>query len=266
MEGKKAGTTFEVGDRVTCLTGKDVPREVGTIRFAGLTDFAEGEWYGVELDEPKGKNNGSVKERSYFECRELHGLFLRQGAIHHYDPDNPDKKPSAKKRLSTRSRGSLSSKNPSQSKSPGSQPASPPTSPSEERRSNGKTNAAGYEEQKRRYQELEAVRTAVQALVQTVQSVEEKAVRLDKSVREKEATVDGNVLAAARAAVAAGERGASPSEKVFVERWLQGVGDRLRETMAEELKNRAEVVISKAVAQGTRELAEASDKVRPPEL
>ena len=32
----------------------------GTIRFIGVTQFAEGTWLGVELDEAKGKNNGTV--------------------------------------------------------------------------------------------------------------------------------------------------------------------------------------------------------------
>ncbi|XP_003384705.1 PREDICTED: dynactin subunit 1-like [Amphimedon queenslandica] len=49
----------------------------GTIRFFGNTEFAPGKWVGVELDDPKGKNNGSVKDKVYFECREKHGLMVR---------------------------------------------------------------------------------------------------------------------------------------------------------------------------------------------
>ena len=39
----------------------------GTVLFIGLTQFAEGTWLGVELDEAKGKNNGTV-------LREIGGL------------------------------------------------------------------------------------------------------------------------------------------------------------------------------------------------
>lgn len=53
----------------------------GIIRFIGQTTFATGEWIGVELDDPIGKNNGSVKGVKYFQCRPGHGMFLRSSAI-----------------------------------------------------------------------------------------------------------------------------------------------------------------------------------------
>ena len=50
----------------------------GCVRFIGQTEFADGEWIGVELDTPEGKNSGSVNGTVYFECRDLHGLFLKR--------------------------------------------------------------------------------------------------------------------------------------------------------------------------------------------
>lgn len=39
------------------------------MRFLGTTDFAEGDWVGVELEEAQGKNDGVVKDRQYFTCK-----------------------------------------------------------------------------------------------------------------------------------------------------------------------------------------------------
>lgn len=52
-----------VGQRVE-VTGKDVQ---GTVAYVGTTLFASGKWIGIILDEPKGKNNGTVQGKSYFQ-------------------------------------------------------------------------------------------------------------------------------------------------------------------------------------------------------
>lgn len=36
---------------------------------------------GVELDEAKGKNNGSVQGKAYFKCADEHGIFVRQSQL-----------------------------------------------------------------------------------------------------------------------------------------------------------------------------------------
>ncbi|EMP24521.1 CAP-Gly domain-containing linker protein 4 [Chelonia mydas] len=61
---------LKLGDRVVIAGQK-----VGTLRFCGTTEFASGQWAGVELDEPEGKNDGSVGKVQYFKCAPRCGIF-----------------------------------------------------------------------------------------------------------------------------------------------------------------------------------------------
>ena len=65
----------EKGCRVSTQVN-GVSRE-GVVRFVGSTRFANGQWVGIELPGPDGKNDGSVQDRKYFECPPLHGVFCR---------------------------------------------------------------------------------------------------------------------------------------------------------------------------------------------
>ena len=70
---------LEVGVRVqTRVEQKTV---LGTVRHNGKTEFADGLWIGVELDEPLGKNNGTVHGRTYFSCADAHGIFCRPSSF-----------------------------------------------------------------------------------------------------------------------------------------------------------------------------------------
>jgi hypothetical protein len=68
---------IEVGDRVTVISSGNR----GICRFSGSTDFAGGHWIGVELDNPEGKNDGSLEGIQYFEASENHGIFVRAGQL-----------------------------------------------------------------------------------------------------------------------------------------------------------------------------------------
>lgn len=68
---------LELGSRVE-LTGKNVQ---GKVAFIGQTQFETGTWIGIILDEPKGKNNGCVKNRqgvskTYFEVKAQYNIKL----------------------------------------------------------------------------------------------------------------------------------------------------------------------------------------------
>eukprot|EP00927_Polykrikos_kofoidii_P047491 TRINITY_DN41675_c0_g1_i1.p1 TRINITY_DN41675_c0_g1~~TRINITY_DN41675_c0_g1_i1.p1 ORF type:complete len:424 (-),score=75.24 TRINITY_DN41675_c0_g1_i1:25-1296(-) len=71
-------TCVSVGDTVS---GIGPTRLDGTVRFVGTTHFADGEWVGVELDQPVGKNDGFVKGVRYFSCRPFFGVFVRKHTV-----------------------------------------------------------------------------------------------------------------------------------------------------------------------------------------
>lgn len=88
-EGEIKAKGIKIGDR--CRLGTEDGRR-GTVRFIGPVDGLGGDreagcrWIGVELDEPLGRHNGSVKVcgdngkeeiRQLFDCREKYGVVVR---------------------------------------------------------------------------------------------------------------------------------------------------------------------------------------------
>ena len=67
---------LSVGQKVQLNDGR-----TALVRFKGVTSFAPGEWVGVELEEPSGKNDGAVQGERYFTCEDKHGMFLRGTGI-----------------------------------------------------------------------------------------------------------------------------------------------------------------------------------------
>lgn len=52
---------LRIGDRV--IVSSSQGSKTGVLRYMGPTEFAPGEWCGVELDDPIGKNDGSVGDK-----------------------------------------------------------------------------------------------------------------------------------------------------------------------------------------------------------
>lgn len=78
-----AEKSLKVGSRVE-IVGKDVK---GKVAFVGTTTFSAGKWYGVVLDEAKGKNNGCVQGKTYFTCPDNYGIFVRQAQLQVIEED-----------------------------------------------------------------------------------------------------------------------------------------------------------------------------------
>uniref|UniRef100_A0A671SAI9 Dynactin subunit 1 n=1 Tax=Sinocyclocheilus anshuiensis TaxID=1608454 RepID=A0A671SAI9_9TELE len=77
MSSDGGGRPVKVGSLVEVI-GKG---HRGTVAYIGNTLFASGKWVGVILEEPKGKNDGTVQGKRYFTCQENHGIFVRQSQI-----------------------------------------------------------------------------------------------------------------------------------------------------------------------------------------
>lgn len=72
---------WHVGDHCNV---KSLQNATAKVRFVGQTQFAQGEWIGVELDDILGKNDGSVNGIRYFSLSKNHdnyGLFCRENNL-----------------------------------------------------------------------------------------------------------------------------------------------------------------------------------------
>lgn len=71
--------TQEIATGLRCQLGEESARR-GKVAYVGEVDEIpglKGPWVGVELDEPTGKNDGTVGGKRYFECAKNRGLFVR---------------------------------------------------------------------------------------------------------------------------------------------------------------------------------------------
>eukprot|EP01084_Bolivina_argentea_P199755 341737_1 len=65
-----------IGDKIECIKAKCK----GTIKFIGIPYSMKKTniFYGVELEKPKGTNNGTIKDRYYFKCKNKYGIMLKE--------------------------------------------------------------------------------------------------------------------------------------------------------------------------------------------
>ncbi|GME74415.1 unnamed protein product [[Candida] boidinii] len=72
-----SGNVSENGD------GKTDIKRLGEIKYIGKIPEIDSEniWIGVELDEPLGKNDGSIKGVRYFQCEKNYGSFVKPSVV-----------------------------------------------------------------------------------------------------------------------------------------------------------------------------------------
>ena len=64
---------LRIGDRV--IVSSSQGSKTGVLRYYGTTEFAVGEWCGVELDDPIGKNDGSVNDKRCASLFQIYNLI-----------------------------------------------------------------------------------------------------------------------------------------------------------------------------------------------
>ena len=73
---QRPSSSTDYGKRVLFYSTQDKKEKCGVLRYLGVPEFAEGLWCGIELDQPEGKNNGSIHGIRYFICDPSYGVFV----------------------------------------------------------------------------------------------------------------------------------------------------------------------------------------------
>lgn len=92
---QRPSSSTDYGKRVLFYSTQDKKEKCGVLRYLGVPEFAEGLWCGIELDQPEGKNNGSIHGIRYFICDPSYGVFVPLSKVE-LDPSRRVRKISAK--------------------------------------------------------------------------------------------------------------------------------------------------------------------------
>ena len=76
IEDEDALQRIHVGSRCQVTAPGKMARR-GEVMYVGYTEFKPHVWVGVRYDEPYGKNDGTVMNKSYFKCDQGYGSFVR---------------------------------------------------------------------------------------------------------------------------------------------------------------------------------------------
>jgi len=150
----------DIGSHVVTGVGSG---KKGVVRFIGETQFAAGEWVGIELHEPEGKNDGSVAGVRYFECADKHGLFVKRAQVK-LDRDYASSKSDTKSKLEAAKRDSGIP-----TKSASSAPTVASRQVSEDKVESGKSKGASSVDSQRQGSKSGDDRAKLEAAMQTLQ-------------------------------------------------------------------------------------------------
>eukprot|EP01084_Bolivina_argentea_P307899 532252_1 len=67
---------LNIGDQIETTNGR-----LGNVRYIGNIDVKKGIWIGVELNEPTGNHNGTLKGKQYFKTAPNHATFIKHKKI-----------------------------------------------------------------------------------------------------------------------------------------------------------------------------------------
>lgn len=75
-ESEDSNPTFSLGEEVWVVVEGE-HKSKGFVRFMGPIEYMDGIFFGIELTDDSGCNNGTIDGREYFRCPQKHGIFVR---------------------------------------------------------------------------------------------------------------------------------------------------------------------------------------------